>query len=277
MELTAASLEQYATQGFLFFPALLGAADLAPMRACLSQVFSEASPRRVLEKDGVTVRSVYGMHRSHPVFDRLTRDARLLGPSRQLLAGPVYVHQFKLNAKASFSGDVWEWHQDFIFWHNEDGVARAALVTAVVFLDEVHEFNGPIAFIPGSHAEQMIDVAARKQRPSGYADREAWIGNLTAEINYAVPLPTVARLSRQCGLVAPKGPAGSVLFFHPNLVHASASNISATDRVLALITYNAVGNEPAQRPDPRPDFLCAQDCAPVTAEEPAAARAKDTA
>jgi ectoine hydroxylase len=34
----------------------------------------------------------------------------------------VYIYQFKINVKAAFGGDVWQWHQDYIFWRNEDGM-----------------------------------------------------------------------------------------------------------------------------------------------------------
>ena len=30
------------------------------------------------------------------------------------------MHQFKVNAKAAFDGDVWQWHQDFGVWHKDD-------------------------------------------------------------------------------------------------------------------------------------------------------------
>jgi ectoine hydroxylase len=40
----------------------------------------------------------------------------------------------------------------------------------------------------------------------------------------------VRELADEGGLVAPVGPAGSVLLFHSNLVHASPPNISPWDR-----------------------------------------------
>ncbi|MEI9803134.1 MAG: phytanoyl-CoA dioxygenase family protein [Pseudolabrys sp.] len=43
----------------------------------------------------------------------MARHPRLVEPLRQLFGENVYVHQFKLNAKAAFEGDVWQWHQDY--------------------------------------------------------------------------------------------------------------------------------------------------------------------
>src|SRR3546814_14182345 len=49
-------------------------------------------------------------------FRRLGLHPRLIGPVMQLLDGPVYLHQYKVNAKAAFDGEVWQWHQDYGTW-----------------------------------------------------------------------------------------------------------------------------------------------------------------
>ena len=265
MKLPRTLLDTYQEQGYLFMPQLFTEAEMQRIKACIPQIVTEDSARRVLERDGVTVRSVYGSHETHEPFRHLTRDVRLLGSAMQILQSDLYVYQFKINTKAGFSGDIWQWHQDFIFWMREDGVPRPDLVTVSVFLDDVHELNGPIAIIPGSH-ERVIDVAGLQHNPAGYADREAWVKNLTAEINYAVPRETVAALVRERGMHVPKGPAGSVLFFHPNVVHGSASNISPADRALALITYNSFNILPTRTTGRRPDFLCSRDCRAISPE-----------
>ena len=30
------------------------------------------------------------------------------------------MHQFKINGKMAFDGDVWQWHQDYGTWKNDD-------------------------------------------------------------------------------------------------------------------------------------------------------------
>jgi ectoine hydroxylase len=52
----------------------------------------------------------------------------------------------------------------------------------------------------------------------------------------------VRELADEGGLVAPVGPAGSVLLFHSNLVHASPPNISPWDRVIVYLSLCAVSN-----------------------------------
>ena len=53
-------------------------------------------------------------------FRRLGRHPRLVAPVQQLLGGDIYMHQFKINAKAAFDGDVWQWHQDYGTWSRDD-------------------------------------------------------------------------------------------------------------------------------------------------------------
>jgi len=258
-----ALLREYDERGFLFIEQCFTPEEVAHLQAELPPLLSRERPQRVLEKDGRTVRSVYGAHLESPLFSRLCRDQRILETVHTLLGGDVYIYQLKLNAKMPLAGDVWVWHQDFIFWLKEDGTPAPRLVSATVYLDEVTEFNGPLLLIPGSHREGMIEVSSKDYVPTGYEGSPQWISNLTADLKYTLDRSVIERMVRQYGIVAPKGPPGSVLFFHPNLFHASGPNLSPFDRMLALITYNRVDNAPAPRPNPRPDFLCGRDFTPL--------------
>lgn len=264
MHLSSEQIERYRQDGYLFLPAALSDTEIERFRQALPPLFAQDTPRRVLETDGVTVRSFYGAHADDARCAALVRDPRLLHPAQQLIGDEVYVYQFKINSKLAFGGEHWAWHQDFIYWEREDGVPAPAMATVAVFLDDVNEFNGPLVLVPGSHAEGVIDVAARGAKPAGYADSPDWVASLTADIKYSVPRDAVAALVDRRGLVAPKGPRGSLLFFHPNLVHASSANISPFDRIVALATYNSVRNLP-RHGELRPDFLCARDFAPLVA------------
>ena len=61
------------------------------------------------------------------------------------------MHQFKINGKMAFEGDVWQWHQDYGTWKNDDLMPTERAMNVAIFLDDVNEFNGPLMFIPGSH------------------------------------------------------------------------------------------------------------------------------
>ena len=49
------------------------------------KVFTEDTPKRVLEKERGIVRSVYGSHTTNKVFNYLSRHPRIVEPARQLL------------------------------------------------------------------------------------------------------------------------------------------------------------------------------------------------
>jgi ectoine hydroxylase-related dioxygenase (phytanoyl-CoA dioxygenase family) len=260
MYITDKQIQDYRRDGFLLLPAVFSPQEVQAMKDELPAVFAEDSPARVMEKESGVVRSVYGSDRTHEIFGRMVRDPRLLVPAQRLLEDEVYVHQFKINAKLAFRGEVWEWHQDYIFWRNEDGMPTENVVTVALFLDEVTEFNGPLLLVPGSQAGGVIEPRSRRDGDEG---EESWKADVSATLSYTVQQDTLAELVSAGGIVGPKGPAGSVLFFDGNVVHGSAPNMSPFDRMLALVTYNAVSNAPAPRENPRPDFLCNRDFTPV--------------
>ena len=103
------------------------------------------------EKTGDVVRTAFAVHTYNAVFARLVRHPRMIEPVDQMLGGPVYIHQFKINGKAAFDGDVWQWHQDYGTWAADDDMPEPRAMNLAVFLDEVNEFNGPLMFIPRSH------------------------------------------------------------------------------------------------------------------------------
>src|SRR5262245_12546892 len=121
MLLTSDQMNAYEEDGFLLVAECFSQSEVARMTDELPVVFGEDSDRRVLERDGKVVRSVYGTHLSNDVFKHLALHPRLVEPAAQILGSDVYIYQFKINAKVGFGGDLWEWHQDFIFWRNEDG------------------------------------------------------------------------------------------------------------------------------------------------------------
>lgn len=268
MQLTKEQLDFYEQQGYLFVREAFPQAEIEALKAEIPTVMADDSMRRVVEKDGNMVRSVYGTHQHNELFNILSRHPRIVLPAMDVLGSDVYVYQFKINAKASFGGDLWEWHQDFVFWQKEDGMPEPRVLNAVIFLDEVNEFNGPLYLIPGSHVEGVIDCLssdkplASEIEPT-YESSPAWINNLTANLKYALTKEVVAGLVSRYGLVAPKGPAGSVLFFHSNTVHASSSNISPFDRTTVIVSFNSVENVPISTAPPRPEFIVSRDARPI--------------
>ena len=140
------------------------------------------------------------------------------------------MHQFKINGKMAFEGDVWQWHQDYGTWMNDDMMPTERAMNVAIFLDDVNEFNGPLMFIPGSHKKGVID-AKHDLTTTSYP---LWT------VDDALIAQLVERSGgKQGGIVSPTGPAGSMILFHSCLVHASGSNLSPWNRVSVYLSLCA--------------------------------------
>ena len=178
---------------------------------------------------------------------------RLVQPLQQLFGEGVYVHQFKINAKAAFEGDVWQWHQDYGTWARDDGMPEPRAMNISIFLDEVLPINGPLMIIPKSHKYGTL-AAGHDESTTSYP---LW----------TLDAPTVTRLCAEAapqggvGIVAPTGKPGSVLMFHGNLVHASPPNITPYPRKIVYLTLCAVSNHITKFT--RAEWIAHRDFAPI--------------
>jgi ectoine hydroxylase len=192
------------------------AAEIKALTDEVPALFAQRRPENVREKDRDAVRTNFAAHMYNPLYARLGRHPRMIEPVRQLFGEDVYMHQFKINGKVAFDGDLWQWHQDYGTWQVDDQMPVPRAMNIAIFLNEVNEFNGPLMFIPGSHKLGVVE-AAHDTSTTSYP---LWT------INH----DTIRKLVEHGGLVAPKGPAGSMIMFHGCLVHASTANLSPWDR-----------------------------------------------
>ena len=247
MILTPQQTEAFEREGYLFFPGLFTPAEIQVLRDEVPNLYAQRRPENVREKTGDVVRTNFAAHMYSPPFARLARHPRMVLPVVQLFGEQVYMHQFKINGKAAFDGDVWQWHQDYGTWKNDDDMPSPRAMNVAIFLDEVNEFNGPLMFIPGSHRLGVLD-AAHDTSTTSYP---LWT------IDHA----TIASLVGRGGIVAPKGPAGSMILFHSCLVHASTSNLSPWNRVSVYLSLCAVSNH--IRRFQRPEYIAHRDFTPL--------------
>lgn len=176
---------------------------------------------------------------------------RLVEPLTQLFGEGVYVHQFKINAKAAFEGDVWQWHQDYGTWKRDDGMPEPRAMNIAIFLDEVMPINGPLMLVPKSqHAGDL--KASHDLETTSYP---LW----------TLDEATVTRLVKEGGIVAPTGKAGGMLMFHGNLVHGSAGNITPYPRKIVYLTLCAVSNHITKFT--REEWIAHRDFAPIVPVE----------
>jgi len=252
MKLTAEQLKQFDEQGYIFLPSWFSEEEIELMRVEGDTILKMDRPEIWREKSGAP-RTGFAAHKFNEVFRLLAHHPRLVEPLQQVFGEPVYVHQFKLNAKAAFTGDVWQWHQDYGTWARDDGMPEPRAMNIAVYLDEVYPFNGALMLVPKSHKHGTLEA-----------------GHDLATTSYplwTLDEPTVTRLCREAeeggnpGIVAPSGKPGSVLMFHGNLVHGSAPNITPYPRKIIYLTLCAVSNHITKFT--RPEFIAHRDFSPI--------------
>ncbi len=259
MQLNKHELDSYIENGFLVQPELLSSQEIQKLVDCLSDFSKSPQPGHVLEKNSTIYRAFHGCHLYSDIYDALIRKPEFLCPARQILENDVYIHQLKVNLKQAFSGELWPWHQDYIYWRNEDKVPTNSIVSVMIFLDDNTEFNGALYFIPGSQKAGCIDSQKASDSPEG------WEGNVSASLTYQVSQEDVTTLVEKGGLFSATGKKGTAVWFDGNLVHASPPNISPFQRRIVILTYNAVSNAPHDgNISRRPAFLNAPDRRPLT-------------
>jgi ectoine hydroxylase len=246
MRLTPEQLARFDELGFLYIPNCFSADEIAVLKRASQEVLDQHRPEVWRETNGAP-RTAFACDKYNTVCAMVRSDARLVDPVQQLFGEDCYVHQFKINAKAAFTGDVWQWHQDFPTWHKDDGMPEARAMNIAIFLDDVLPINGPLMIVPRSHKAGALDCSHDTRT--------------TAYPLWTLDQRTVTELVARNGIEVPTGPAGGVLMFHANIVHGSSGNITPYPRRIVYLTLSALSN--AIIAPTRPEFIANRDFTPV--------------
>lgn len=246
MALNESDIVRFHEQGYLFLPEVFDPAEVALLRTEAEGIYATDRPEIWREKSGAP-RTAFAAHTFNEAFRLLGAHPRLIDPVEQIFGEHLYMHQFKINAKSAFDGDVWQWHQDYGTWQRDDGMPEPRAMNIAVFLDEVMPINGPLMLVPRSHRHGTL-AAGHDLSTTSYP---LW----------TLDNDTVTKLVNEGGIVAPIGKPGGVLMFHGNLVHGSAGNITPYSRKIVYLTLNAVSNY--IRTPTRPDWIAHRDFAPI--------------
>ena len=252
MKLTPDQLAQFDRDGYLFFPGLFTPEETKTLTDEVPNLYSRRDAFNVREKDSDSVRTNFAAHLYSEPFAKLARHPRMVETVQELLGEELYMHQFKVNGKMAFEGDVWQWHQDYGTWLNDDQMPTERAMNVAIFLDDVNPFNGPLMFIPGSHKKGVVE-AKHDLTTTSYP---LWT------VDNALIAQLVERAGgKNGGIVSPHGPAGSMILFHSCLLHASGSNLSPWNRVSVYLSLCAVSNH--IRRHKRPEFIAHRDFEPI--------------
>ena len=252
--LSETELARYERDGLLVFNDFLDQETVKRFRDDLRAYENDDSILRsegtITEPGKQEIRSIFGIHELSERFDRLTRDARLLDMVHQLLGSDAYIHQSRINFKPGFHGKGFDWHSDFETWHAEDGMPRMRAVSFSIALTDNTPFNGPLMLTPGSHKTFVPCV--------GRTPEDNYQSSLKKQELGVPNEQDLQKMADEYGIQAPTGPAGSLIIFECNTLHASNANMSPWPRSNLFFVYNSVENrleQPFCGNKPRPDFL----------------------
>ncbi len=261
---TRDEISEYAERGFFLRQSVFTQRELEPLREAVEgihqRVVAEAGgegAERVELVDGrryqrllasmvkwewrasvAEIRSMEPYHHLDPRLDALTDDPRLWGPARAVVRSEgLSLFSDKLNFKRP-GGAPFPWHQDTPYWAFEcEHLDR--LVSVLVCLDDATRSNGCLWMIPGSHRHGLLPC---------YQDRGV-LGHLYTDVDHFEGEKPVAL----------EVPAGSVVYFHGDLIHGSQGNHSEQGRRALVLTYQPAGMPRWLHDDVRPVPTAAWD------------------
>lgn len=143
-------------------------------------------------------------------------------PSTHTHGGRDCVLSWESYFQGSQTGGAWEWHQDYGYWYDQ-GFAFPRMVSASIAVDPATRTNGCLEVLRGSHRLGRVT----------HGQFGTQTGIDPTRIKALEPL--FERV--QCEMKP-----GSVLFFHCNLLHCSAANLSEYPRRSVIMCYNALAN-----------------------------------
>src|ERR1700679_649818 len=115
MKLTQQQIDDFNREGWLFLPELFSREEVALLAHEAEGIYDTDRLEVWREKSGAP-RTAFAAHLYNEAFGLLGAHPRMIEPVEQIFGEKLYMHQYKINAKSAFTGDVWQWHQDYGTW-----------------------------------------------------------------------------------------------------------------------------------------------------------------
>ena len=100
MKLTPQQIEHFSREGWLFLPELFSPEETDFLAQEAVSIYDANRPEVWREKSGAP-RTAFAAHLYNEAFGLLGAHPRMIEPIEQLFGEKVYMHQFKINAKAA--------------------------------------------------------------------------------------------------------------------------------------------------------------------------------
>ncbi len=163
-------------------------------------------------------------HPGDDIYGMISRGRRMVDAMEQLLGEEVYHYHSKMMLKEPQVGGAWEWHQDYGYWY-QNGCLLPDMASGLIAVDHATRENGCLQLLKGSHKMGRVEHGR--------------FGDQTGADPERVKVAT-----ERFEMVYFEADPGDVLFFHGNVLHASAANTSPNPRWSLICCYNTRENDP---------------------------------
>jgi hypothetical protein len=217
--------QQFQKDGFVLIPNLLSTEETRiVVEAAHEDRKMLGSAFELADTGGSRIRLSGWNDAGDDTFGLVARLPRVVDRMEMFLGGEVYHYHSKMILKEPKVGGAWEWHQDYGYWY-QNGCLSPDMGSCLIALDPATKENGCLEVLRGSHLLGRIEHGR--------------FGGQTGADPERVEV-AMQRLERvHCEM-----DAGTGLFFHANLLHASAQNTSDRPRWALICCYNAARNDP---------------------------------
>ncbi|SKB82728.1 phytanoyl-CoA dioxygenase family protein [Dyadobacter psychrophilus] len=159
------------------------------------------------------------------IYSKFARSERIVNAVEQILDGKAAHYHSKLMQKEPRTGGAWEWHQDYGYWYKNNGFLLPEMLSVITALTPATKENGCLQMIRGSHKMGRVE--------HGFSGEQ--VGADMEKVTEALKIMPLDYLEMG---------AGDTAFFHCNVLHASAANLSDHPRWSIITAYNLASNKP---------------------------------
>jgi len=222
MILSHNEVQQYERDGFVLVPEVFTDVEVQAMMHAIGGDRVASSSIGIADTTGKKARLAIWFELGNDIWAAASTCPRIVNNVRILMHEEVAFFHGKVMLKEAKSGGAWEWHQDYGYWYDQ-GFVFPHMISAFVALDPATIENGCLNVLRGSH--QLGRLSHTQVGTQTGAD--------------PTRMPSIEKMFER---VQVQMTPGSVLFFHCNLLHTSAPNLSEQHRRSFIMCYNALAN-----------------------------------
>jgi hypothetical protein len=229
--LTADQVAAFHRDGYLFVRRLLNAEETRLLAvAARGDRLLQAAAMDVKDTQGCRTNLSLWNHPGDDIYGAVARSRRVVDAMEQILGGEVYHYHSKLSAKEARVGGAWEWHQDYGYWYH-NGCLYPDMASVYIAIDPATRENGCMQALRGSHLAGRIEHGRFGEQTGADPER-------------------LDQLKQRLELIYCEMDPGDGFYFHSNLLHCSAPNLSDKPRWGLLMLLQRCPQRPLQRVAP---------------------------